>query len=540
MTFPAMLARAAARYGEREAVAFGEQRASFRELHTRTESLARSLSQLGVGCGDNVALWLPNSIDYIVAFFSVARLGAVPVAVNSRYRSFELRHILGDSEAVALLMAARLDSTDYQELIRECCPQVTEGGPELHIPELPGLRHVAVFGEARYPGILSCAQMERQAEQAQTVVPEGESIDPRAPGLVFYTSGTTGLPKGCLLSSEAACTYSEIIAERLGMGEGDVNLASAPFFHMFGLYSHVFASMLTGARQVVVSTFDPGEALALIEAERVTIMNGVPAMFIALFNHPDYGEFDLSSLEKGLVGGGPCPPDIMERIIDPAGLGMLALNAYALTESGGPVTFTSPSDSVERRCRTVGKVIPQAHIKILDPETAEDLGLDRDGEIWIKNPGNMIGYYRNPEATADRLRDGWLRSGDVGRLDREGYVSLTGRVGDLIISGGFNVYPKEVEEFLRSHPSVQDVSVVGVPDERLGEVPMAFIIPKRGAELTEGAVVAYCRDRIANFKRPRYVEFLAELPMAGVGKVQKYRLKEMAAEKYGWDTSGGK
>jgi fatty-acyl-CoA synthase len=504
---------------------------SYQQLKELSDSFSAGLMQLGVTVGDHVITWMPNIPEWNVSLFGISRAGAVVVPVNSRYKSFELEHILRNSDATTLIMVDSLLGIDFLEILHQVCPEVAYSSPgNLKSEAFPYLRNVIVLGDS-HPGCFGFSEVVDMGAKGPCSYP---AVDPKSVGVMFYTSGTTGFPKGCLICYEAARFFCQYACRVMSYSATDVILAVAPYFHMFGLFMHLLTSVMSGARQVIMTAFHAGEALELIEGEGVTIFNGIPTMFISCFAHPDFGRRNLKSLRIGMVGGAPCPLEVMKKIMDKeAGMGMEAINAYALTESGGPVTFTGLEDSYEKRTTTIGRAIEGVEIKVMDPNTAQELPHGELGEIWIKSPGNMLGYYKNSQATSERIVDGWLRTGDLAISAEDGYLKLTGRLSDVIITGGFNVYPREIEEFLHTHPGVQEVAAVGVPDESLGEVAMVCIVPKKGETITLDKITSFYKGQLASYKVPRYLEVAESLPMAGVGKVQKFKLRQRAIEKYG-------
>jgi fatty-acyl-CoA synthase len=353
---------------------------------------------------------------------------------------------------------------------------------------------------------------------------------------MLYTAGTTGEPKGCVLSHGNMAEKCGVYTDLHGWTEADRYLVCVPYFHIFGAMGAIAANCLAGSTQVVMESFDPAEAMRLIEAERVTIFSGVPTMFITVLGHPDFGRRDLRSLRTGSIGAAPVPVEIMKRILGrECGLGMDALVVYGLTEATGGTHWTRPGDPVDKRVSTVGLPAPEIRDRIVDPATGRDLGPGEEGELWVAGPTLMLGYYKQPEATAARIRDGWLRTGDMAIKDGDGYVRITGRLTDRITVGGVNAYPAEIENFYLRHPKVLDVSVVGVPDPLMGEVVMAFVIPRAGQTLAAEEIVEFARGRIAGFQVPRYVEVVDRFPLTGPGKVQKFKQKAYAVDKYRLD-----
>lgn len=535
-TIGAMLDDAAARFPQAQALVYREKRLTYSQLKRPAGAFAKGLMKLGIKPGQHIVLWLPNCLEWNSIFFAIAKAGAVIVTANSRYSSYELQHILKNSDATSLIMAETFAGMNYLDILNDFCPEFSHFAPgQLKSERFPSLKNIIVLSASSYPGTFSFQEALAMGEEIpdERLAQRQAAVKPEEAGIMFYTSGTTGLPKGCLLSHEAAYFYCRLSNQVLAYSHEDVILAAAPYFHMFGMYMHIITSVLAGARQVIMDMFNAQTALELIQQEKVTVFNGIPTMFILCLERPDFSKYDLTSLKKGMVGGATCPVEVMKKIMDKSqGLGMDAINAYALTESGGPVTFTQWGDSLERRTKTIGKALAGIEIKVVDPQTGKGLPPGQPGEILIKSPGNMLGYYKNPQATEERLKDGWLHTGDLAVADEEGYLKLTGRISDIIITGGFNVYPREIEEFLFTHPKIQDASVVGVPDRKMGEVVMAFIVPKLGEKLVYEEVAEFAQGKVANFKVPRYVEFVESLPYVGVGKVQKFKLRNMAIEKY--------
>jgi len=536
-TLGEMLDRAAARDPAREAIVFRGERVTYGDLKTRADTFARGLQALGLRPGDHVVLWMPNRVEWNVAHLGIAKAGCVTVTCNSRYKAFEVEYVLRQSDAKALILADRFDAgaIDYLEILREMCPE-TEAATAAGIssPRLPDLRHVIVLGSRVPTGCHAWSEIEALGRGSDPTALARVRVRPEDPAVMLYTSGTTGEPKGCLLSHGniyyKCCVYTALH----GWTAQDRYFVPVPYFHIFGCMGGTAANCLAGSTQVVMDAFDPAEAMRLIEAERVTIFSGVPTMFITILGHPAFGRHDLRSLRTGSIGAAPVPVEIMRRILDPeGGLGMDALVVYGLTEATGGTHWTRPGDPIEKRVATVGLPTPEIEDRIVDPVTGAPLGPGEEGEVCVKGPTMMMGYYKNAAATAEKLREGWLHTGDMGVKDADGYLTITGRLTDMIIVGGFNTYPVEIENFFLRHPKVLDVSIVGVPDPIMGEAVMAFVIPKAGETLTAEEVAAFARGRIANFKVPRYVEIVDAFPLTGSGKVQKFKQKAYAIEKYG-------
>jgi fatty-acyl-CoA synthase len=532
-----MLDAAAERFPDKPAVVAKGGALTYRELRRQVDAFARGLLALGLGPGDHVALWMPNVVEWNVANLAIARIGAVTVTVNSRYRAFELEYLLRQSDAKALVMLDRFAAADldYRPILRGVVPDVLwQQDRRIISGKFPELRHVVVFGEERDPGCLGAVDVVRQGEG----VPAGElariRVAPEAPAEMLYTSGTTGDPKGCLLSHGNFWYKAREYLALHGWTAEDRCLVAVPYFHIFGALGGVTANLLAGSTQILMETFDPEAAMRLIQDERVTVFSGVPTMFITILGHPRFHEYDVASLRTGTIGAAPVPIEMMRRILDREhGLGMDATVVYGLTEATGGTHFTRRGDPLDKRVSTVGRVTSELADRIVDPATGRECAVGEEGEVCVKGPSLMLGYYRNEAATAEKIRDGWLHTGDMGVKDAEGYLRITGRMSDMIIVGGFNTYPAEIENFYLRHPKILDVSIVGVPDPILGEVVMAFVIPRAGQLLTADEVRNFAKGQIANFKMPRHVEIVTEFPLTGSGKVQKFRQKAWAIEQYG-------
>ena len=535
LTLGQLLDAAAARDPSREAVVFRGERVTYGELKARVDTFALGLMALGLAPGDHAVLWMPNRVEWNVAHLAIAKAGGVTVTCNSRYKAFEVEYVLRQSDASILILADRFDAVgiDYLEILREICPGLGAAGGTVASPRLPALRHVVVLG-ARVPaGCRSWTEVEERGRRGERAALDRVRIGADDPAVMLYTSGTTGEPKGCLLSHGNVYYKCRVYVALHEWTAADRYFVPVPYFHIFGCMGGIAANCLAGSTQVLMDVFDPAEAMRLIEVERVTVFSGVPTMFITILGHPDFGQRDLCSLRTGSIGAAPVPVEIMRRILDREhGLGMDALVVYGLTEATGGTHWTRAGDPLEKRVATVGLPTPEIEDRIVDPVSGAALGPGEEGEVCIKGPTMMLGYYKNPTATAEKLRDGWLHTGDMGIKDAEGYLTITGRLTDMIIVGGFNTYPAEIENFYLRHPKVLDVSIVGVPDPVMGETVMAFVIPKAGETLDAEEVTAFARGKIANFKVPKYVEIVESFPLTGSGKVQKFKQKAYAVEKY--------
>jgi fatty-acyl-CoA synthase len=538
LTLGQLLDEAAERYPDKPAIVFKQTRITYAELRRRADAFARGLLALGLGSGDHVVIWMPNSIEWCVANLAIARIGAVTVTCNSRYKAFEVEYLLRQSDARAVVMVDRFEAAgiDYLEILRGVVPDVLWLAPRRIISaKFPELRHVIVFGASRDPGCLSPEDVERRGERVAADALAQIRVPPEAPVAMLYTSGTTGAPKGCVLSHRNFWYKAREYTALHEWTPDDRCLVPLPYFHIFGALGCIAANVLVGSTQVLMEAFEPEAAMRLIQQERVTVFSGVPTMFITILGHPRFAEYDLRSLRTGTIGASPVPIEMMRRILDREhGLGMDATVVYGLTEATGATHFTRLGDPVEKRVATVGRCTGELEDRIVDPVSGRECAPGEEGEVCVKGPSLMLGYYKRPEATAEKIRDGWLYTGDMGVKDADGYLRITGRVSDMIIVGGFNTYPAEIENFYLRHPRILDISIVGVPDPVLGEVVMAFVIPKTGETLTPQEVIAFGRDHIANFKVPRHVEIVPEFPLTGSGKVQKFKQRAWAIDTYGF------
>jgi fatty-acyl-CoA synthase len=521
-TLSRVLADTTASFPDRPAILAEGRRLTYRELSAEVDRLARGLLELGVKKGDKVGLWMPNVPEWVVTYFAVARIGAVVVPMNTRYKTHEVHYILENSEATTLVMVDSFVGIEYLPLVDEIWPR------------LPRVKNVLVVGKAgkgmkTFDEVLALGAAHlkdrKLAEREATLRPE-ENV------FILYTSGTTGNPKGAMLSHHNMGENARQVTEVLRTSEKDVFLLAVPFFHCFGCVMGILGAITWGAAMVPMPVFKPKEALELVEKERVSILYGVPTMFVleleeARKGKEDGSRYDLASLRTGIMAGAPCPVEILRGTMEE--LRCNAAIAYGLTEASPVITMTQFDDPIERRVETVGRALPGIEVKISDDEHRA-LPTGEMGDLACRGYNVMLGYYKMPDKTAEVIdRDGWLYSGDLATIDEAGYVKIVGRKKDMLITGGFNVYPAEIEEYLFTHPAVQNVSVVGVPDDVMGEVGIAYLIPREGKRIDPQEVVDFCAKGIANFKVPRYVEVVSEFPMTQSGKIQKFRLRDKAA-----------
>ncbi|UIO44906.1 AMP-binding protein [Brevibacillus brevis] len=533
-----MLDDTASKYQEKEALVYHERglRYTFGEFQAICNQAARGFMSLGIQKGENIAIWATNVPEWVISQFATAKMGGVLVTVNTSYRVHELEYLLRQSESTTLLLMDSYRDANYLAMIQEICPELQTCEPGgLQSKRLPHLKNVIYLGDEQQPGMFlwsdlleraaSVTEEERNARQA-TLSPD-DVIN------MQYTSGTTGFPKGVMLSHVNIVNNAIKVAECQRLGLADKVCIPVPFFHCFGCVMGTLACVATGATMVPVIAFDPGVVLAVVEAERCTALYGVPTMFISELNHSTFAERDLSSLRTGIMAGSLCPIEVMKKVVDQMGIRDITI-AYGQTEASPVITQTVPEDSLERKVSTVGRLHAEVEAKIIDPATGDILPPGVQGELCTRGYLVMKGYYNMPEETVKAIdHEGWLHTGDLATVDEEGYYRITGRLKDMIIRGGENIYPREVEEFLYTHPKVLDVQIVGVPDVKYGEQVLACIRVKPHETLSEDEVRDYCEGKIAHYKIPRYIQFVDEYPMTASGKIQKFKLREQALELFG-------
>ncbi len=537
-TLAEVLAVTASRHGDRDALVFPRlgYRRSYTEFHADVREGARGLLALGVERGEHVGIWATNWPQWVVTQFAAAYVGAVLVNVNPAYRAHELAYVLNQADLTTLLLTDRHKTSDYFAILTEVCPELAGCPPgRLHAAACPKLRRLVSIQPESRPGVVGWEEFRQRA----AAVSEAE-LDRHAAGVrpeevanIQYTSGTTGFPKGAMLTHRNLLFNGFYIGQRLAFTERDRLALPVPLYHCFGCVMGTIMCAIYGAAMVFpAEAFDALATLEAIQAERCTGLYGVPTMFIAQLHHPRFADFDLSSLRTGIMAGSPCPVEVMRAVVERMGCRDITI-AYGLTEASPVITQTEATDSLEHRVGTVGRLLPGLEVKLVGAD-GQPVPDGEPGELMVRGHGNMKGYYNKPAETAQALTaDGWLHSGDLAVRTPDGYYRITGRIKDLIIRGGENIAPREIEEFLHTHPQVADVQVVGLPDGHYGEEVCAWIRPKPGARLTEEEVRAFCQGRIARFKVPRYVVFVDEYPTTVTGKVQKFRLRELGIERFG-------
>jgi fatty-acyl-CoA synthase len=534
LTIPRVLADTAARHPARDALVFPHAgyRRTFAELHAEARTVARALIGLGVAPGERVGVWATNWPAWVLLQFGAAYAGAVLVNINPAYRARELEYVLRQADITTLFLTDRFKHTDYFTVLAEA----------LQPGECLKLRHIVSIKSATQPGLRAWEEFLDKA----AAVPDAE-LDRRADAVgaedvanIQYTSGTTGSAKGVMLSHRNLLLNAYYVGDRQRFTAEDRLCLPVPFYHCFGCVMGTLMCAVYGATMVVpAEAFDPLATLRAIQDERCTGVYGVPTMFLAELQHPRFGEFDLRSLRTGIMAGAPCPIEAMRAVVERMGAREITI-AYGLTEASPVITQTRTADSLEHRVGTVGTPLPGVEVRLVRPGTVEPVGPGEQGELMTRGHGVMQGYYHKPAETAAALTaDGWLHTGDLARQTADGYYRITGRFKDVIIRGGENIYPREIEEFLYTHPAVADVQVVGLPDEKFGEEVSAWIRVREGQTLGEEEVKVFCRDGLAHFKVPRYVVFVEEFPTTVSGKVQKFKLRTLGVDRFNLQRAAG-
>ena len=507
---------------------------NFREFRGICDQVAKGLMALGIQRGEKVAIWANNLPEWVYTQYGSARMGAVLVTVNTSYRSAELEYLLEQSDATTIILTGGVREADeYIKVINKVCPTLKDSEPgKLDNPKLPFLKKIIYLGKDKIPGmynwdeVLEMGKNVSDAELKQRL----DSLEPDDVINMQYTSGTTGFPKGVMLSHTNLIGNAMSMASCMNLTPDDAMCIPVPFFHCFGCVIGTLCCMVSGTTMAPVVAFNPVDVLKTVEASKCNALLGVPTMFIAEFEEMDKNSYDTSSLRTGVMAGSTCPVEVMKRVIKDMGAGEMTI-VYGQTESSPGITQTRDKDSLELKTSTVGKALPNVEVKIVDPITNEDMPVNEQGELCTRGYHVMKGYYKMEEATAQAVdKDGWLHTGDLATMDENGYCKITGRIKDMIIRGGENIYPREIEEFLYRFPKVKDVQVVGVPDTKYGEEVAAFIQLKPGETSTDEEVKAFCKDQISFHKIPRFVFFVDDYPTTASGKIQKYKLRDMATE----------
>jgi fatty-acyl-CoA synthase len=538
LTIGAYFEQQVAKRGDADFITYPDRdlRWSYSEFNDRVDNLAKGLLAIGMDPGDHLGIWARNVPDWLTFMFATAKIGVVLVTVNPVYKSHELAYVIKQSDMKALVIIDAFRDVDYVEIVRELVPEsMAQQRGHLQSAEFPKLKNLIYMGPEKHRGFYNVPELlilgeHGSDENLKAAAAEFTNTDTIN---MQYTSGTTGFPKGVMLTHRNILNNGFWIGERQKFTNIDRVCLPVPFFHCFGCVLGVLAVLTHGAAMVPVEQFDPVMVLAAVQKERATALYGVPTMFIAELAHPMFDMFDLTSLRTGIMAGSPCPIDTMKQVMTKMHASDITI-AYGLTEASPVFTQTSTDDPPEIRAETVGRALPEIEVRVVDPETGLDCKPNAPGELLCRGYNIMKGYYNMREATLKAIdADGWLHSGDIGTVDEQGYYRITGRIKDMIIRGGENIYPREIEEFLYTMPGVEDAQVVGVPDAKYGEVVGAFIRKQAGADITESDVQEFARARMARYKAPKYVFFVDEYPMTASGKIMKYKLRDSAKEQLG-------
>ena len=537
-TIPAFLGECVRRHGDRPGVVFREtgDRWTYDEFAERVDRFAAGLLSLGLYKGDRIGIWSPNRPEWLLAQFATARIGLILVNVNPAYRTSELEYALKKTGAKALIYASRFKTSDYCAMLREIAPELDEARPgQLRAKRLPDLRTLIQIGGGAMPGAFSFAEVDKAGGRGGGLArldAISKGLDRNDPINIQFTSGTTGSPKGATLTHRNVVNNGVSVARAMRLRPGDALCIPVPLYHCFGMVLGVLAATAYGVKMVFPGeAFEPGETLAAVDEEGCTALHGVPTMFAAMLDHPDFPKRKVKGVRTGIMAGSPCPEPLMKRVIRDIGASEITI-AYGMTETS-PVSFqTSPDDPLDRRTGTVGRIQPHCEVKVVDAEGAT-VPVGATGELMTRGYLVMKGYWNDPERTAEAIEDGWMKTGDQAVIDEEGYCRIVGRIKDMVIRGGENVYPAEVESFLLTHDDIAAAQVFGVPDPKYGEEVAAWIILRPGAALTEAALRDFCKPRIAHYKVPRHIRFVTEMPMTVTGKVQKYLMREAMERELG-------
>ncbi len=506
---------------------------TYREFNERVNNMAKGLLAIGIKKGDHIGIWALNVPDWLTFMFATAKIGAVLVTVNTAYKSHELAYILEQSDMKALAIVDGFRDVNYIREIYDLLPELkTQPRGSLKSRRFPFLEHVIYIGPEKHRGMYNTHELlllgrhtpEKELKKAKNAVSNHDVVN------MQYTSGTTGFPRGVMLTHRNILNNGYYIGERQKFTSSERLCLPVPLFHCFGIVLGVMAVLTHGATLVMLEVFDPLMTLAAVHKEKCTALYGVPTMFIAEYNHPMFEMFDLTSLRTGIMAGSPCPIEAMKKVMKDMHMAEIT-SAYGLTEASPVFAQTSVNDPVEVRVETVGRKMSNCEVKIVDPETGETCPVGKPGEICCRGYNVMKGYYKMPEKTAETIdRDGWLHSGDLAVENEKGYYTIVGRIKDMIIRGGENIYPREIEEFLYTMPGIRDVQVVGIPDKKYGEIVGAFVIPDEGTDITEEDIRDYALTKIARYKVPKHVFIVKKFPLTPSGKIQKYKLRKQAVE----------
>ena len=538
ITLGDLLDKKAAEFPDKDALVhpYEGMRLSTAQFKAVCDRAARGFMALGIKKGDHVAIWATNYPQWIISQFATAKIGAVLVTVNTNYKKYELEFLLKQSDSMTLIMTGGTKDNNYTDHIYSICPELKDCEPgKLESEKLPYLKNVIFLDGERLDGMYAWDDVEAAAEtvgEDERAARQRET-EPRDVINMQYTSGTTGFPKGVMLTHYNLVNNGKIIGEYMKFSEKDRLCITVPLFHCFGCVLGVMASVANDAAMVVIDHFNPVKVMAALESEKCTAVHGVPTMFIAMLEHEDFCKYDFSSLRTGIMAGSTCPVEVMKAVVERMGAKEITI-VYGQTESSPGITQTSTDDPLELRVSTVGQAYPNVEAKIVIPETGEDAPAGDVGEIVTRGYHVMKGYYKMPDETAQAIdEDGWLHTGDLGIRDENGYYRIVGRLRDMIIRGGENIYPREIEEYIYTHPAVRDVQVVGVPDHKYGEEACACVILKEGVCASEDSITEFVKSGMSKHKVPRYVRFVEKFPLTASGKIQKFKLREVAMRSLG-------
>jgi fatty-acyl-CoA synthase len=506
-------------------------RFTYSQFNERVDKLAKGLLAIGIGKGDHLGIWSRNVPDWLTFMFATAKIGVVLVTINTYYKSYELEYVIKQSDIKALAIIDSFRDINYLDIINELVPELKQSfRGNLKNEKFPFLKSVIYIGQQKHRGMYNTNELlllgqytdEKEFLQIKKTIKSDDVVN------MQYTSGTTGFPKGVMLSHKNILNNGYSIGERQNFTHEDRLCLPVPLFHCFGIVLGVMAVLSHRATLVMLEVFDPLLALAAIKKEKCTAIYGVPTMFIAEFTHPMFDMFDMSSLRTGIMAGSNCPIEAMKKVVDDMNMKEIT-SVYGLTEASPGITQTMPDDSIDIRVSTVGKAFPGVEVKIADPDTGQTLRANEIGEICCKGYNVMKGYYKMPDETKQVIdEDGWLHSGDLAVCDENGYYKITGRIKDMIIRGGENIYPREIEEFIHTIEGIENVQVVGVPDEKYGEIVAAFVIAKKDYTFAEEQIRDMASEKIARYKVPKHIFFVDEYPLTASGKIQKYKLRDIA------------
>jgi fatty-acyl-CoA synthase len=539
LTIGELLDQVSERLPNKEGMVYADRavRYTYRELQQAADQVAKALIGMGIKKGEKIALWATNVPQWVLLQLGSAKMGAILVTVNTAYQSSELEYLLKQSDSVALFLVENYKQLDYIDTLSRVLPELVglSADKPYTLPKVPKLRHGIVLSDNSHPGLMKWTDFLRFGEGVSDAILEEYQAETQPEDVINiqYTSGTTGFPKGVMLSHNNIVNNANAVADAMNLTEEDRLCFPVPLFHCFGCVMSSLACVTKGATMVPVEYFETNAVLSTVEKERCTALHGVPTMFIAELEALKSTKYDISTLRKGIMAGSPCPVEVMKQVISVMGMEEVTI-AYGQTESSPVITQTRIDDSLERRVSTVGRALEGVEVKIVDPVTNAEMSFGQQGELCARGYSIMAGYYNMPQATAMAVDDeGWLHTGDLAVMDEDGYCNITGRLKDMIIRGGENIYPKEIEEFLYRHPKIADVQVVGLPDERYGEEVLAVVRLREGEQVSEAELREFCKGQIAKHKIPRYVEFVNAYPITASGKIQKYRLREKFIKHYG-------